>query len=101
MELSKIDIDGSPADECEVPTLMEARKLIDAALRNEAKAHLADLDRQKAELEALLNGAPEPVKRAPAEPKYRDPATGNTWCGRGKRPGWMNGGDIEQYRITA
>lgn len=28
---------------------------------------------------------------APAEPKYRDPATGNTWNGRGKAPKWLQG----------
>ena len=28
-------------------------------------------------------------KRATVAPKYRDPATGKTWTGRGKTPGWM------------
>lgn len=28
-------------------------------------------------------------KREPAPPKYRDPATGKTWSGHGKRPGWI------------
>jgi DNA-binding protein H-NS len=28
---------------------------------------------------------------APIEPKYRDPATGNTWSGRGKPPRWLQG----------
>jgi DNA-binding protein H-NS len=32
-----------------------------------------------------------PAKRVfgPVEPKYRDPATGNTWSGRGKPPRWL------------
>jgi DNA-binding protein H-NS len=25
----------------------------------------------------------------PVEPKYRDPATGQTWSGRGREPRWM------------
>ncbi len=28
-------------------------------------------------------------RRATVAPKYRDPATGKTWTGRGKTPGWM------------
>ncbi|MBJ2139853.1 H-NS histone family protein [Delftia acidovorans] len=32
-------------------------------------------------------------------PKYRDPATGVTWTGRGKPPNWINGKDREQYQI--
>lgn len=32
-------------------------------------------------------------------PKYRDPATGATWTGRGKPPNWINGKDREQFLI--
>jgi DNA-binding protein H-NS len=35
---------------------------------------------------------------APIEPKYRDPATGNTWSGRGKPPRWLQG-DRDAYLI--
>ncbi len=28
-------------------------------------------------------------KRAPVKPKYRDPASGKTWTGRGVMPKWM------------
>jgi len=31
--------------------------------------------------------------------KYRDPATGATWSGRGKTPRWINGADRSQYAI--
>ena len=31
--------------------------------------------------------------------KYRDPATGATWSGRGKTPKWINGADKSQYAI--
>ncbi len=27
--------------------------------------------------------------RAPLPPKYRDPASGRTWSGRGRTPGWL------------
>lgn len=33
-------------------------------------------------------------------PKYRDPATGATWTGRGKPPNWINGKDREQFMIA-
>lgn len=32
-------------------------------------------------------------------PKYRDPATGQTWTGRGKAPKWIDGQDRSQYLI--
>lgn len=34
-------------------------------------------------------------------PKYRDPATGVTWTGRGKPPNWILGKDREQFLIQA
>ncbi|MGE8449423.1 MAG: H-NS family nucleoid-associated regulatory protein [Pseudomonadales bacterium] len=32
-------------------------------------------------------------------PKYRDPATGATWTGRGKPPNWIVGKDRDQFLI--
>jgi len=32
-------------------------------------------------------------------PKYRDPATGHTWTGRGKPPAWIAGRNREEYLI--
>jgi DNA-binding protein H-NS len=32
-------------------------------------------------------------------PKYRDPATGKTWTGRGKAPRWLDGKDRSQFLI--
>ncbi|KUY59002.1 MULTISPECIES: H-NS family nucleoid-associated regulatory protein [unclassified Burkholderia] len=32
-------------------------------------------------------------------PKYWNPATGQTWSGRGRPPVWMIGEDRERYRI--
>lgn len=34
-------------------------------------------------------------------PKYRDPATGKTWTGRGKPPTWISGQDRDQFLIPA
>lgn len=33
-------------------------------------------------------------------PKYRDPATGNTWTGRGKPPNWIVGKDRTPFQIS-
>ena len=33
-------------------------------------------------------------------PKYRDPATGQTWTGRGKAPTWIDGKDRSKYLIA-
>lgn len=35
----------------------------------------------------------------PVAPKYRDPATGQTWAGRGKAPKWIDGKDRAQFAI--
>lgn len=32
-------------------------------------------------------------------PKYRDPATGQTWTGRGKAPKWIQNEDREKFAI--
>jgi DNA-binding protein H-NS len=33
-------------------------------------------------------------------PKYRDPATGATWTGRGKAPKWIEGQDRAKFAIA-
>lgn len=39
------------------------------------------------------------AKGSVGAPKYRDPATGATWTGRGKPPNWILGKDREQFLI--
>jgi len=36
---------------------------------------------------------------AKVAPKYRNPATGQTWTGRGKPPKWIEGQDRAQFAI--
>ncbi|MFT3963100.1 H-NS histone family protein [Propionivibrio sp.] len=48
---------------------------------------------------AAGRAVPAPAKKT-APPKYRDPATGKTWSGRGKRPTWLVG-DKDAYLIDA
>jgi len=44
-------------------------------------------------------------RRSPSNagvPKFRDPATGATWSGFGRKPGWLaNVKDVEAFRIGA
>ena len=40
------------------------------------------------------------AKGSVGAPKYRDPATGATWTGRGKPPNWINGKDRAPFLIT-
>lgn len=49
---------------------------------------------------------PPRFQRAPyslgtAVPKYRDPASGATWSGRGKPPQWIRDKDREQFLIDS
>jgi DNA-binding protein H-NS len=47
---------------------------------------------------------PNPGKKAKGSvgaPKYRDPATGATWTGRGKPPNWINGKVRESFLIIS
>ena len=39
------------------------------------------------------------AKGSVGAPKYRDPATGATWTGRGKPPNWIVGKDREPFQI--
>ena len=37
--------------------------------------------------------------RAPLAPKYRNPASGETWSGRGKAPKWIDPKNKDKYLI--
>ncbi|MFC4927811.1 H-NS family nucleoid-associated regulatory protein [Delftia deserti] len=40
------------------------------------------------------------IKGSVGTPKYRDPASGATWTGRGKPPNWINGKDRAPFLIV-
>lgn len=46
---------------------------------------------------AAKSGAPKTANKVAA--KYRDPATGQTWTGRGKAPKWIEGKDRTAFVI--
>ena len=55
-------------------------------------ARIAELRRELAALDGgngHANGAAKSGKRSKVQAKYRDPATGNTWSGRGRMSSWL------------
>ena len=43
----------------------------------------------------------QPAKKAAGIPKYRDPASGKTWTGQGKPPGWIAGAEDRSAFLIA
>lgn len=37
--------------------------------------------------------------RQPAPDQYYDPSSGRKWSGKGRRPAWLQGKNLEDYRI--
>ena len=80
----------------------EARKSESAAVVAAIKEKMVDFGITMADLrEGSRRGA---MKTTMVPPKYRDPATGQTWSGRGKAPKWLaaylkKGRKKESYRI--
>jgi len=73
-----------------------------AQAQAEAKAHAINKVRELIREHDLtpedLQGPAKP-KGSVGAPKYRDPATGATWTGRGKPPKWIEGKDRVQLLI--
>src|SRR5262245_12431939 len=73
-----------------VAELLSLRASVDKLLSGKR----AELQEQLAELEGPSGGANGRVARRGLKgrkvaPKYRDPATGDTWAARGARPRWL------------
>jgi H-NS histone family len=65
---------------------------------------LAIISTEGAEGAGTVNGHDDGVRGHGVEPKYRDPATNETWSGRGRMANWLRrkqeaGEDIEKYLI--
>ena len=95
--------------------LLQQREALEQAIAN-ARAHeLSEAVRRTRELVAEFGltvqdvfpsgrGNSKPSGKATTgakvAPKYRDPATGQTWTGRGKAPKWIEGQDRAKYLIA-
>ena len=92
--------------------LLKQRDALELAIAAARAQELSDAIRKARELVAEFGlsvqdvfpagrGASKVGKSAGAKvaPKYRDPATGQTWTGRGKAPKWIDGQDRTKYLI--
>ncbi|HSA48440.1 MAG TPA: H-NS histone family protein [Candidatus Competibacteraceae bacterium] len=86
--------------------LIEVKARVEQEIRQRAKAELVALESRRAALLALLEEDPGVPAKNPAKapvvsfPKYRDPATGKTWSGKGKRPQWFDADRAEDFLIA-
>lgn len=77
----------------------------DAAAEAEAAAsEKAVSDEPAGEVRADTGVVAIVARGAEVKPKFRDPATGDTWTGRGRMASWLKrkqdaGEDIEKYRV--
>ena len=70
--------------------------------KKEAVSKVKELIAEYSLTESDVFGGEKRAKLAsknPAVAKYRDPATGLTWSGRGRTPKWMEGKDRAQFEI--
>jgi len=99
LKLSDIGVD--------LEDLVEQRGALEQEIQQRARAELAELEARRAVLLALLGDDPKVLVEKPAKApvvsiaKYRDPDTGKTWSGKGKRPLWFDAGRAEDFLITA
>lgn len=75
----------------------EARKKELASAINQIKNLMAEFGITVSDLGAV--GKKKAGRRAAPAAKYRNPATGDTWSGRGKAPKWFNPKNKEQFLI--
>lgn len=80
----------------EIKAKVDAQKaLVIAQIKTVAETYGITAD----ELVEAMGGLKSKRKGVPAKPKYRDPATGVIWSGRGKEPAWIKGQDRTKFAI--
>ncbi len=93
--------------------LLQQREALEKAIADARHREVADAVRQTRELVAEYGLTVQDVfpsgrsakaagskASAKVAPKYRDPATGQTWTGRGKAPKWIEGKDRAAFTIA-
>jgi DNA-binding protein H-NS len=68
---------------------IEKERAIEQVLRVIAEFGLTAADLNLQPKPTMKDGEKMPNKRAAAKPKYRNPATGELWAGRGLPPAWL------------
>ena len=94
-----------------VEELTAERERLDAEIKEKQNAEKASVIAQiktvvetysitVEELVEALGGLKSKRKGIKAKPKYKDPATGVIWSGRGKEPAWIKGKNRDQFLIA-
>lgn len=89
--------------------LLDQKAALDAQIADALKIEKATAVAQARNLAAQYGLTAEDVFPAAStkstgnvgQPKYRDPATGVTWTGRGKPPNWILGKDRTPFLISS
>jgi len=92
--------------------LLDIRDYVDGLLKDRVADERREIERTLARIgatgtEGAGRGHPRStLKGTTVSPKYRDPATGETWAGRGARPRWLQahlkqGRKLEHFAIAA
>lgn len=90
--------------------LIKQKEALEAKIASVRQTELADainkvktlIAEHKLTQQDVFGGSKRGPKAAGAKkvaPKYRDPATGSTWTGRGKAPKWIDGKDRAKFAI--
>jgi DNA-binding protein H-NS len=91
--------------------LLQQREALEQAIAAARQREISEAVAKVRELVAEFGLTPQDVfvsrgSKASTKPaskvaaKYRDPATGQTWTGRGKAPKWIDGKDRDQFVIA-
>ena len=86
--------------------ISEARQRENAQALSQVRALVADFDLTPedvfptAKTRASKSGVVKTGSKTKVAPKYRNPATGDTWTGRGKPPRWIQDQDRSQFLIA-
>ncbi|KVV25450.1 histone [Burkholderia ubonensis] len=78
--------------------------LVEEAKQREKQAALTEIGNQVkeygiTEIELLRAAGFLKAKRQKAPAKYYDPNSGNSWSGKGARPKWLEGKNLDDYLI--
>jgi DNA-binding protein H-NS len=84
--------------------LGQLNRLLEETRLREKQAKLEQLAKDVqaydiSELELLRAAGFIKPKRTPVKAKFYNPETGQTWSGRGQRPKWIAGKNLDDYRI--
>ena len=91
-------LEKKAALDAEIETVRRAE--MGAAIER-ARALVADFQMTERDIFGGSRSSASSLKvKKPVAAKYRNPATGETWTGRGKAPKWIDGQEREQYLIV-